>query len=204
MKTIIATSVLLLLAGCATSAKSPALASLDGITYERDTYGNEIISSVKFEYSAPPPELANALPACLARVIDNRSVTLSDSSGSFFGAYSGHYYTQNNTRETGGGAVLSHVSDDSKSAIAQGTVKYTTTMALLPIERSVRFVVAANINNESRSFSFEKLEQAQLTTGAVANNGYSSLGAWSGADPDLAIASLRKIADSLNNCLSTQ
>lgn len=200
MRILLAAAVSLLMTGCATNVRSPALAGLENVQYELGAHDNEYVKSAAFSYEGQVPD-ADALPMCVAKVVQNRSVTLKDSSRGYVGAYSGMYYGNQAAREAGGGTVIQYVSDDKKSIVAQGATSYSFG-GLIPIQESVRFGLSAKVTGNARSLIFDRIERAQLNTGAVSNSGFTKVGAWSGARPEMVIKSLRTLADDLNNCLS--
>lgn len=202
MRKLLVVPLVVALAGCVMAGRAPGLAAYDSASYEQDQYGQEFITAVTFRYPAQPDLSADALPLCIVKTVDNRSVTLSDSSRSWVGPYSGYYYRAGIQREAGGGEVLSFVSSDKREAVATGTTTHRYSFGAAPIERSVRFTLNAKASVSETVFQFDRLEWAQLDTGIAANNGYSRIGAWEKAQPELAAASLKAIADKLNACLS--
>ncbi|MNR34942.1 hypothetical protein D3C85_1527530 [compost metagenome] len=106
-----------------------------------------------------------------------------------------------NQREAGGGGVIVQASKDGRSVVAERVTEYSTS-SLIPIQRAVRFTLSAKVGDAGRTFYFSKLEQAQLDTGVASNTGYRKIGVWSGANPDLALSSIRDVAGSINGCLS--
>jgi len=192
------------LAGCAMTGRAPELAAFDGARYEMDSHNQEFISGVTFQYPGHAPRRADALPLCAAKTIDNRSVSLSDSSRSFVGPYSGYYYDVKASREAGGGAVLRYVSDDKKEVVADGSARYSFTFGFAPVERAVRFAAAIKLSPAATVVSFDKLEEAQLDTGILSNDGFRRIGAWSGTHSDLALAALQKVADAVVECVGQQ
>lgn len=195
-------SLAVALSGCVMTGRAPNLATYDTASYEKDQYGQEYMTGLSFKYPAPARLKPDALPLCIVKTIDNRSVTLSDSSRSWVGPYSGYYYRMGVQREAGGGEVLSFVSEDKREAVATGTVTHRYTFGMAPIERSVRFTLNAKVGASETMFRFDRLEWAQLDTGVAANNGYDRIGAWEKARPELAAESLKLVADKLSSCLS--
>lgn len=185
----------IILAGCSTSGVMPQLSQYN-INLE-PWYSGKAVTSVTFSY--PGDVEGDRLPMCLAQSISNRSVSLEDSSRSFYGAYTGNYYSISSAREAPGGNVLSYVGRDARSAVANGSTSYDASAL---VRRAVRFSLFVDINGGRRVMSFTNLEQAQLSTGVAKNTGFNRIGAWSGANPDLAIASLKSLSEQINNCIS--
>ncbi len=154
----------------------------------------ESVSSVLFEREG----FGGNLPACVAVVVNNTGETLTDSSNSFFGAYSGKYYNIENSVHVGGGDVLQYVSPDSRSVVASGISRYE---AGALVTRSVRFKLSVRQSDSGRQYSFSNLAQAQLNSGTAANTGYGPIGSWSSANPDLALQSLDSVVDEIEKCL---
>ncbi|MNE97279.1 hypothetical protein D3C80_1955980 [compost metagenome] len=96
---------------------------------------------------------------------------------------------------------MQHVSKDGRSAVAQGAVDYSASTL---VSRSVRYVLAANLEPSGLRLDFSKLEQAQINTGVANNTGYMKIGAWAGANPDLALAALESQAEDIKNCVSSR
>ena len=171
----------------------PALSAYDA---EFAPYSSsEAVTAVQFHRDG----LGGDIPACVAETVSNQGETLADSSGSFVGAYTGNYYNVQRSSHSAGGSVLEHVAQDGKSVVASGSVRYS---AGALVTRSVRFKLALKQSDSGRIYRFSSLGQAQLDTGAAANNGYTPIGSWSGANPDLALASLSKVTDEIERCLS--
>lgn len=202
MRVLIAVLMAVALTGCATGARSPALAGMDNVSYETER-GHDFIKEVTYKFEGPTATKGDALPLCVAKVVRNDSVTLGDKASSFFGAYTGTYYQKNSAREAGGGSVIQYASDDRSQVEAQGVEKYTFG-GLLPIEVAVRYGLSAKVAANARTFVFSGLNQAQLQTGAASNDGFNKVGAWPGARPERAVEAVKKVAVNINDCLSQQ
>lgn len=155
----------------------------------------ESITSVTFTRTGG----SGSLPQCIAEIVSNQGETISDSSGSFFGAYTGNYYSRNNSQQVTGGNVLEHTSTDGKTVVSSGSTRY---QASALVARSVRFKLTAKKTDNGVDYRFSSLQQAQLNSGAAANTGYNPIGSWSGANPDLAMKSLSDLTDQINECMS--
>lgn len=147
----------------------------------------EAVDSVRF----PAESTSGDLEFCVARNVVNNSVTFSDSADSFFGAYTGTYYHDTDSQTVGGGSVIQHSSD--KGVIAVGVTSY---QASTFVKRYVRFKLIA-MNNE---YEFANLEQVQADSGSAPNTGFHPVGAFAGAAPDKVVASLKSIAEKIDEC----
>lgn len=166
MRTALVIVVAGLLGGCAsTTTVSTALSGMNNLAYGTDSYGNQYVTHAHYVFDGVPPR-GDSLPLCVAQNVQNKSVTLADSSGSFLGA-SGTYYQIDKAREAGGGSVIKYVSDDRQSVLAQGSAGYQFLMPLGPIDESVRFDLKAQAMPDRLVLGFSNLERAQLATGVV-------------------------------------
>lgn len=181
------------LLGCAGQARMPALSG-----YEADYApyaSSEAVEAVQFRKPGQPGDLA----ACVAATVSNQGETLSDSSGSFFGAYTGNYYNIERSTQAGGGSVIEYAAPDGNSVVASGSTRYSASAL---VSRSVRFKLSVKQDEAGRTYRYGGLGQAQLNTGAAANNGYNPIGSWAGANPNLALESLSRLTDNIERCLS--
>lgn len=191
-KITIAAVLGVLLAGCST-ARMPELSQYQA---EFAPFASaESVSAVTFRR----PGTVGNLPQCIAEVVSNQGETLSDSAGSFFGAYTGNYYVSHNASQATGGNVIEYVASDRGSVVASGSVRYQVNAL---VARSVRFKLSAKQGETGRIYRFGSLQQAQLDSGVAANNGYNPLGSWAGANPDLAVKSLSHLVDQIDGCLA--
>ncbi|GEM_PF-2745791 len=180
-------------AGCAGNGRMHALSAYDA---EFAPYASsEAVTAVQFHRDGRGGDI----PACVAETVSNQGETLADSSGSFVGAYTGNYYNVQRSSQSAGGSVLEHVAQDGKSVVASGSARYS---AGALVARSVRFKLSLKQSDSGRTYRYSNLGQAQLDTGAAANKGYAPIGSWSGANPDIALASLSTITDQIERCLS--
>lgn len=186
------------ISGCAYH-RMPELSQYTGATYE-PWMSAEALSAITFDLPASKSKIKEALPVCVAQHVTNREVSLSDSSSSFWGPYSGRYYNLQRTYGVGGGNVIQQVGDDGRVVVAQGVTRY---QAGALVERYVRFTLTARQLSTGTSFRFAALEQAQANTGAVANMGYTKIGSFAGSNPDQAAATLKVVADNIYHCLSS-
>lgn len=180
-------------AGCAGQGRMPKLSAYDA---EFAPYASaEAVTAVQFHRDGRSGDI----PSCVAEIVSNQGETLADSSRSFVGVYTGNYYSIQRSSQSAGGSVLEHVAQDGKSVVASGSARYS---AGALVTRSVRFKLALKQSDSGRIYRFSSLGQAQLDTGAAANNGYTPIGSWPGANPDLALAALSGITDQIERCLS--
>ncbi|WP_138436512.1 hypothetical protein [Marinobacter shengliensis] len=145
------------------------------------------IRSVRF----PAQSSGGDLEFCTAKNVVNPSVTFADSSDSFFGAFTGTYYSRTDSTTVGGGGVIQHSSD--KGVIAVGVTSYEVSAL---VKRYVRFQLTATTDQ----YEFENIEQVQANSGAAPNNGFHPVGDFSGANPKMALDSLEEIARNIDYC----
>lgn len=143
------------------------------------------------------PANLGKLPFCVASTVTNESVMVSDSAGSFVGAYTGKYYQAHNSKETGGGSVMQFVSQDGSEVVARGTTRYWAAM----IERAVRFTVSIKDDGVSRTYRFTGVEVAQINSGSWPNSGFSRAAMNPGTGGGHALKNMRQIADDIDTCL---
>jgi len=191
----------MLLAGCASPQRMASLDSMGAMSYGKNSYGHETLEGVRFSY--PPAKVAgDALPLCVAKTVENRAVTLSDTT-SRVGPYSGMVYNQRSAREAGGGQVISYVSEDKQTVVATGTTPFGERGAVVNDEQSLTFTLTVKNSTSGATYEFAKLQKAYRDTGAMANEGYQDVGAWSAARPDRAVSALKALADKVSGCLAS-
>lgn len=160
----------LLLAGCATG-KDPALAQYEGVVTQGAASGQEYIVSVKFTHPGEPPTNPDALPLCLARVVN---------------AYPAD------------AQVVRYMADDKRRAVADGGVKlYETTFGTVT-ETLIRYTLDVTISPSERVYAFDKLDQMLLDSPRM---GFIRIGAWSGGSGVQAVETLQEVADTINTCM---
>lgn len=138
------------------------------------------------------------LPMCMATNVKNESVTLSDSSGSFTGAYTGTYYRAGSSSQVGGGNVLQYISPDQKKVVAKGATSYSSAM----IDRSVRFTLSVQPSSAGGTeYKFTGIQQAQMSTGSSANTGYFNVHTLTGGGSEEVAGSLQSVASAIDACL---
>lgn len=201
MRGLVAVSFVALLAGCASPQRMASLDSMGTMSYGKNSYGHETLEGVRFSY--PSAEAAgDALPLCVAKTVQNRAVTLADTT-SRVGPYSGMVYNQRSAREAGGGQVISYVSEDKQTVVATGTTGFGERGAVINDEQSLSYTLTVKNTAAGATYEFANLQKAYRDTGAMANEGYQAVGAWSAARPDKAVSTLKTIAESVNGCLAS-
>lgn len=184
---------LALLAGCAGQGRMPVVNQFDA---KYSPWASaEAVSSVTFQR----PGSAGDIAPCVAEVVSNQGETLSDSSGSFFGAYTGNYYSFEKSTQAAGGSVIEYVAPDASSVVASGSTRYSASSL---VSRSVRFKLAVEQDAAERTYRYSSLGQAQLDSGVVANTGYGPIGSFAGANPDLALQALDQLTNNIEKCLA--
>lgn len=63
-----------------------------------------------------------------------------------------------------------------------------------PISRTVQFDVVAKKDSGKLLIAFTDIMHAQKETGAATNSGFTPVGAWDGANPDMALSTLKDVA----------
>lgn len=189
------------LAACATNPVDPDLYKYGEIKLTTSPQGYQIISGVGHKYKTRT-KISDTLPLCIAQIIENRGVILQDSETNVGPVY-GTLIRNNKSLSISGGNVITYVSDDKKTVIARGAEDYQTGLSAIPIKRNIRYTMTAKIESEVLDIFFNKLEWAQLDTGGIRNDGYSPLGAWSGAQSDKALIALKNVAEKLNDCVAS-
>lgn len=181
----------------------PLFALLSGCAVQHETlrqYGDYELEGQLlkgFKVSAPGAAPMSALPGCVASIVSNDPVTLSDSAGSFVGAYTGNYYQAGSRREVGGGNVIQYISPGGEDIVAKGTTMYTSGL----VQRSVRFTLRIRDLGPGRLYQFSGIEQAQTSTGIVPNTGYNRVHAAPGGGAGHVLGSLKTVTGDLEACI---
>ncbi|WP_447902462.1 hypothetical protein [Pseudomonas serbica] len=181
-------SVLVVIGGCASGAQNLYRYGQPGID------GNYLKS---FEVSGSGPVASGKLAKCTAGAVRNDPVSLSDSSKTFVGTYTGNYYQAGSNREVGGGSAIQYVAPDESSIVAKGETGYTSAM----ISRSVRYTVTIKSAGPERKYLFAGIQQAQLDTGSMVNAGYSPVHVMMGGGSEDVARSLSAVADEIETCI---
>ena len=186
------------LAGCATNQISSNLNGVDGLTLKQ-VGGNSFLDRYEFSSQA---SASSDLAFCIASNLSNKDVQLSDTSKSFVGQASGNLYIAGDKNNAAGGEVIKYKSDDGSKVAAQGRADYSFTFGFAPISRTVQFDVVAKKESGKLLLSFTEIMQAQKETGFSANNGFQPVGAWDGANPDMALSTLKDVATKIQRCMN--
>lgn len=186
------------LSGCAIdTSRDPNLNNLTGLEFKKLS-GNEYIKNYSITSSTNGIDLEKA-KICTLRNVTNRDVSLSDSSRSFVGAYTGNYYNLGNKSTSSGGNVVAASSD--KSFVVNGSAEYIFDSGLINVKRVVRFTLDLSVLEGKVKYTFSNIQQAQTETGTIPNNGFNYIGTWKGASPYQALSSLRSVTSDIDSCL---
>lgn len=140
---------------------------------------------------------------CVSLNVDNSEVTLSDSSASFVGAYTGTYYDIESSRKEGGGATLQHADEESGVVVAKGVTEYTSG-GLMPIGHAARYKLLVAPMPGKTVVQFKDIEYAQKSTGYMENTGFQRLGTWWGSGVMDAYAAMEQQADKVLDCIYSE
>jgi len=187
-----------LLTGCAHTSVDKDLSEVQGVTLKDIGYGQQAIDT--YMVTKNVGSNVGDVKICLASTISNASVTLNDSSGSFFGSYSGYYYQNTNTTTVQGGNSI--ITESKDKVVGTGVAEYYSN-GLLPILHYARYIVTVSPQKTKTQYLFTKIEQAAKDTGSAANDGFSYVGAWSGASPMKVIGSLDSEVEKITKCLNS-
>lgn len=198
-KLIVGLAIITTLSGCSAlnQARDPRLNTVQGVTIENNG-SYEVLKSYQKVIAGNID--SNKLKVCIARSISNDDVQLSDSSASFYGAYTGKYYNVDKSTVSRGGEVVSASSSTDTAIVANGTTSYFYNAGLMNVERVVRFTVDIMPVKAGPQFTFSNLKQAQKNTGTVANTGFNPIGSWEGAGPYQTVQALDKVAADISAC----
>ncbi len=186
------------LAGCATNQISSNLNGVDGLTLKQ-VGGNSFLD--RYEVSSQA-SASSDLAFCMASSMSNKDVQLSDTANSFVGQASGNLYISGSRSNSAGGEVIKYKSDDGSKVAAQGRADYSFTFGFAPISRTVQFDVVAKKDSGKLLIAFTDIMQAQKETGVATNSGFTPVGAWDGANPDMALSTLKDVAAKIQSCMN--
>ncbi len=182
------------LAGCAT-VPMPS-----NVTTSPGNASGDYINSIDFTYQSSVPANFSKLKLCVAESVSNRAVQLTDSSGSFVGPATGHYYDNQHSQTVQGGGIFKYADASLSTLIATGTVDGGP--AALGLTRDIiKYDLKASAQGPQVGLVFTNIARAQQSTGSSANNGFSPVGTWSGAGPKQVYAVLEGVANSIKSCL---
>lgn len=161
-------------------------------------YNASYIDKVDFTYkSAQSPDFGK-LKLCIAESVTNDAVQLRDSSGSFVGAATRHYYQVGNTQSVGGGSVFKYIDDSKSTLIANGV---TVAGAGNLTQDYVRFELKSAVTPNEVQIQFYSVTRAQANTGAASNDGFAPVGIWQGSRSPEVYSSLEAVAAKVKGCL---
>lgn len=179
--------------------RDATLSNFSGVEF-KNVSGIEYIKGYAINSTANSVEPEKA-KVCTLRNVTNRDVSLSDSSKSFVGAYTGNYYNVGNKSTSSGGNVVSVSSD--KSLVVNGSTEYLFDAGLINVKRVVRFTLDLSMLDGKVTYTFSNIQQAQTETGAIPNNGFGDIGTWKGASPYQALSSLQNVSAGIDSCLKS-
>ncbi len=186
------------LAGCASTPIS-GLPSNVTLSEPQSYYGAKVqmVEAVTFERTGKGKQNAST---CVSLNVDNSEVTLSDTSSSFVGPYSGYYYDVERSRTESGGATLQHSDTATGIVVAKGVSEYTSG-SLIPVGHAVRYKLLVAPLEDKTVVQFKDIEQAQKSTGIIRNDGFKPLGSWKGTTVMEAYDAMKRQANEVLDCI---
>ena len=188
--------LLVFLSGCVTNPVDPNIPP-NVVLSAPEAYDARYIQTIHFEF--PDTNYVRSPSRCIALIVNNSEYTLTDSSKSFVGQYTGNFYNIDNQRQVGGGQSL--VYSDDTSAIASGSVDGTFVLGLATIKKIVKFKVEAQTSQKGILINFTNIQAAQKSTGYAKNDGFNKVGAWPGAKPVFVYNLLKDVASNIHLCI---
>lgn len=191
---------LLVASGCAPLPHSKELAKRNGI--QKDPTQNYYIDKVTLEKQATKAN-ADKVGYCLASNIKMGEVSLSDTSRSFVGSYTGNYYNIESKGKASAEDVIKFISKDGVNSVARGQVDYIVPNWAAHIQKFLRFTVDIKQSDNANTYIFKDFATAQGNTGMLANNGFDAK--WSDIEelvPERGYDELDNLANKINNCLA--
>ena len=189
--------LLTILTGCATTAIDPNIPKNVKLTAP-DSYGNHFIDTVTFKLN--PEQSKGNLTKCVVLNVTNEEHTLSDSSNSFIGGYSGSIHSIEKNQNVGGGQSILY--SDKSMVVAKGNVDGTYSSGIVPITQIISYKVSVDTSPDKNEIIFSNVRFAQKSTGYVNNDGFNKVGSWPGAKPVFAYELLKQVSDNIQTCLS--
>ena len=172
----------------------------DNVTIRDADKRQSYVEAIDFSYQADHDVAFAAAKLCVAETINNSAVTLSDSAGSFVGAATGTYYSNDKSRTIAGGNVFKYVDDDVTTLIANGTVDGGP--AAWGLTRDIlKFDLKVATSGAGVTLKFSNIVRAQQNTGSGVNIGFTPVGTWKGAKPLQVYSALEGIATKLKACM---
>lgn len=191
-------TIALMLTGCSVEQiRDVKLNSITGLSVEKNG-GIEYIKQYQQKIKLTNPGLSK-LKICVSRNVTNREVNLTDSSGSFYGSYSGRYYNIQKGSTIQGGDIIDSY-DSAGTIIAHGNSSYLFSSGIISVKRVVRFTLDIVPSKTDVIYTFSNIQQAQLDSGTLPNNGFSNVGTWEGAGPVQVVDVLKKTVSDISTC----
>ena len=190
-----------LLSGCAT----PPVPLPDNVMLSAPgAYGHQYIDRIELVFENEQLQETNFSEAirCVPLNISNSDVALRDASGSFFGAYTGHYYQFENRTSVSGGNVIQAIDNESGTIVAQGNTSFVRSSGLMPINWFVRYAMVLRSDDSRIEITFGAIEAALGNTGYLSNTGFAPVGNWQAAAPVEVIGALEEIANRIGSCVT--
>lgn len=198
LKQIFPCFIAIIITGCS----APRLPE-NAVVTPSDSLGRRFMTSSTFQIQTSSPEEITFRKAklCIAQHIQNEGVSLDDSSGSFVGPYTGHYYQINNSRTTQSGQALVMADDELKTVIARGVVPFDGA-DFFKLKHYLKFAMKTSIKANNINIEFTQLSAAQADTGYMSNNGFGPVGAWGGGPAGGAYKATETVANTIFACIN--
>lgn len=146
----------------------------------------------------PAPAVYGHLKTCIAEHVSNEGVTLSDSSSSFVGPATGNYYRVDSAQTTQGGQAVQMIDDSTRTVIAKGSLPFS---AMPLVDNYMRFTMRATAEDSGLKIALSQITEAQASTGAFPNTGFSPLGTFAGSGADNAYAAANQLVATIASCV---
>lgn len=157
------------------------------------------IDKVDGSFSVSKDVTFKNLSLCAAEVFPNNGQTLTDSNGSFFGAYSGNFYQKNNSQQVAANERVKYSDESTKTLIIHGTAETKPAMVVDLIQYDVKI----QGTQDEIKLVFQNILRAQKNTGGVVNDGFNPVGTWVGARSESVIAVLNGLANKYKSCIES-
>ncbi len=200
MRKIVFATLMLAIFPASTFAANVEMPS--NVTTVPGTGKNRHIDTIDFSFAPTQVIEFSKLKLCIAENMTNNAVTLSDSSGSFVGPATGHYYSNDRSQTVQGGGIFKYLDDSTSVLIANGTTDGGTSSWGL-IRDILKFDLKAAVNAESITLRYSNITRAQQDTGISTNDGFHAVGTWKGARPKQVYGALELLANRIKACISS-
>jgi hypothetical protein len=158
------------------------------------------IDKIDFSYKATTTRTFPAARLCIAENVQNQSVQLRDSAGSFIGPATGTYYRANSTQTQQGGEIFKFSDESLATVIATGSV-ITSPGGMALVRDVVRFDLRVALKGQEVGLIFQNITRAQQDTGVASNTGFGPVGTWTGARAPDIYAALEALASKVKACI---